>query len=794
MSATGISKALHLEHLNLHSKELLASLVELVTQPGETRVIVLEGETGVGRRYAMESACWLAGVPWVPFEVEDIRDLPAWAERQQERHGNKAAKVAIDLVTKLVFLKFPALFKLTQQGGAEAALGLEGEAAVHKAQSVMDELRNRVPGPPSRDMMERLEELLAGLTPADDRIVLHVGNPSALDLPARRGLVALARANKNVTLVFSSSAGSADPAAGARDHEARRFEIRHLDLAGVEAAADVWGAPAGFFNLLTIHTQGHRGPLAHKLLALMDAQLMAPRPVGGFLYTADGGLENSRLAEHFSRNLHEEIWEFLDRRKAEGRPEFELFFTTAALCEDRFPVMPMLAGCRVDESMRDEFLDEIDEFLEGMLFEDEGYDSEDFGKGQLVYRWDNRIAVTVLASRLTGEEKEARAESFLQELLVLRPVSTSWPFRILCQRLAELAGRDQLAAQLQFELDWVRAGERIKAELRKALDEKSVDPIKLVRPLGRLSAEHMPQVVVAIMRPLGERPDLFPVGSDDFSPKQFTLDFAWALYYGGELAQALDISNTEIRRAARIKDRHWEWRFRWCRAEVFVELCQYFAAEQEGVWLVAKARDDEELWLAKALLGSVYMERSIHDLAEMQLWESERVCRKLYKSETFEIAGVRQRIGILYLSMGRGKEAEVMLSESLKVSELVLGRKHLRTAMILHSLGQAYLVQGRYTEAEANFSRALELEELFLGPQHLRTLITGRALGEVCTRVGKYPEAEKRLEKVLEAYTALLGADHLETARTRQALGTLYWDQGKTAEAEEMLEEALAAK
>jgi len=740
----------------------------------------------------MEAACFAAGIPWLPFDFENVRDIAAWETRQKERLGNKSGKAAVMLLARLISLKLPFAAKLTQDW-LETGVGFEGEAAADKGLDFLNILRDYVAASAPVDWLEAFDASLEAFGGGEQRVVVHVGRPETLDMALRRDFVRLARLRDRVTVVFSCEEGAeAHPEAevpGAKVHEVYSCGTSFLALPDLKEAVTtaldgVVDLPDGFFKLLLEHSKGHAGALARKLGDLLDAKVLEwDSRMSGFRLAR--GLDDPELIPHFDLSVERKLEEFLNGNR-ENAVEIERFMTTAALCPDRLPVDGVLALC--GDIDKDAVLDSLDEaFPEGFLFEDTGYGAKEFAEGQLVYRWTNPVAVHVLRRRLSPEEIRERA-SALVDVLMAKSAPTR-AFRYLCLQLARLGDRASLAERMEFELDWLDRTEGLEALIEELLQEGTVEATDLIAGERWLPAQTPPRVRVAILRPIW-RQGKMPI-TPGSSPGEFALRLTEALCRAGEYDETLSILAPAIKEARKSGDRWMEYLLRNLRASVFLLMGDHsYEAEQDAIWCVSQASrfGDSIVGAAKSLLGRVYAGKGSGDLAEPLLREAILILEHWGPLELLPVS--IHALGRLYRISDRYVEAEPLLKRAVEIEEQFTFETH-SSAATIYELGICYQDQGKYEEAETLLKRALAITEQLQGEVHPSTAASMHELGRLYLAQGKYYAAQPLLERAIVINERFHGKVHSSTAGAKHELARLYWEQGKFVEAEALLIHAL---
>jgi len=195
-------------------------------------------------------------------------------------------------------------------------------------------------------------------------------------------------------------------------------------------------------------------------------------------------------------------------------------------------------------------------------------------------------------------------------------------------------------------------------------------------------------------------------------------------------------------------------------------------------------------WGQQKEAGRKAFEQGRYSAAEELALDALRLVEIAYPSDSPEVAGCLNDLGVAESALGRFNEAENLYRRALLIWEKIPGREA-SAARILSNLSQLLVSEGRYSEAEAMGRRALEIHEEVVGTGHPDTVPALINLGQLYEAQGRYHEAGTFLLRALAIREQAFGENNPDTALTLAALGQAYSREGKTEEAKELLQRSL---
>ncbi len=157
-------------------------------------------------------------------------------------------------------------------------------------------------------------------------------------------------------------------------------------------------------------------------------------------------------------------------------------------------------------------------------------------------------------------------------------------------------------------------------------------------------------------------------------------------------------------------------------------------------------------------------------------------------------AHLRSLIGQLYFEIGIYDLAEEMQRASLAIDRSHFGPDSAEAARELDNLGVTFWREGKQAQAEASQKEALAIRRRLFGENSADVAASLNSLGNVYRHYQKPAEAEPLTREALDIRQKLFGKDSLAAADSLRVLSILLGDEDKPAEAEAMAREVLAIR
>ncbi len=192
-------------------------------------------------------------------------------------------------------------------------------------------------------------------------------------------------------------------------------------------------------------------------------------------------------------------------------------------------------------------------------------------------------------------------------------------------------------------------------------------------------------------------------------------------------------------------------------------------------------------------IGRSYIRLGEYSKAEPHLRRNLEIRRKVLGPEDPATLHAMHNIALLFHDWGKLAEAEPLTRSVLEARRRVLGPEHPDTLLETNNLASLLGSRGKLDEAEALFRGNLEALRRVLGPEHRSTFRATSGLAEIVHARGRLDEAEPLYRSDLEALRRVLGPEHIDTLAAMNNLAQVLRARGKLAEAEPLLRGYLEA-
>src|SRR5580765_848928 len=214
-------------------------------------------------------------------------------------------------------------------------------------------------------------------------------------------------------------------------------------------------------------------------------------------------------------------------------------------------------------------------------------------------------------------------------------------------------------------------------------------------------------------------------------------------------------------------------------------------AERVGKEMTNQPSVEAEL---RSLIGRLYLEIGNYDRAETMQRAALATNRKLFGSQSPQVAAALSDLGVALDKEAKFAEAESAHQEALGIRRRVFGSENVASAASLNNLATVLRHQGKKDEAEALAREALQIVQKSSGEDSLQAADILHNLSVVLGDQGKRPESEATARQMLAMRRRLLGN---ESPLVASALGDLAWatqNSGKLDEAISLARQALATQ
>jgi tetratricopeptide (TPR) repeat protein len=747
-----------------HERDL-DDATRLVCDLGATNRIGLVGSRGSGRGYFIDAVAYRARCRGTParvlridlegYEPDDDARFEKFIKFQLERrhqHDTRTRKALLDLV-----------LKLGKAGGGPLAAWLSAvldlRDPIKALTNILDESRGDLSAPAINERA-RLRSLL-DFEAESARLIIHVPDPSELDINVRNWLLDATQRDRRLVLVQSCTPENFDIIFDRQWTESKRFDLRPLEREELRQALEsrfVGSCPSELVEGLWDFSVGVSHKLTRTLRELVGRGVLVEHLVGSWeLSETAAGSES--LAGAFSQDYYEPLREKLKQLGSDCKDLHE-FLLRAALCGRKAPCRLLFESMGLTGDARERLVDIIDDhFVGGLkkslgLFEDIPTGEPDF-VGLPVYRFVSSLAVRAVieyADR-TANEMARIAEQLLEFLKPRIPAHTRGAAR-LCLSLAEYVEDTTLRDATRQELAWwIRLDEidAFKECLRRDIEA------------GILSAEQLWQAAqieqtgrelfqLALLEVLGDREEGIPV--EDVA--KFHSWFAMLNLHLGRYSEAHD-------------------------------------AAQQALEIAESTLGPNDPNVASCLnnLATLLCAMNRHAEAEPLLRRALAIDEASLGSNHPNVATDFHNLATLLCAMNRHAEAEPLIRRALAIDEANLGPNHPSVAKCLNGLAHLLHATNRQTETEPLIRRALAIEEASLGANHPDVADCLNGLAALLHATKRLPEAEPLLRRALAIDEASLGPNHPAVANCLNNLAKLLCTTKRLPEAEPLFRRAL---
>ena len=367
--------------LNFHPESRLSELVPFLQMPRPSRLAILSGPEGIGRRYLLQAALHRLrsrGQSWELIDLDldgyepDRGDLRSFVDHLLLKRGTpkKEAKELSGVVQ-------PLLDTLGEAVSSAFILAIAlGLARTAQQLGAMLATVPKVPMAPLSGidaLAAFFDRLIQRLGP-ETKLAVFVRHPYQLPEQLKRLLFQLTDRSPSVVLAFAAlPEDSAAVLARGTMSRPVRFELRPIKSEEMPAVLSrnltSHRLPAQFADALRDPSKGLPSDMAYRLFELTDP-VNPDDPIGlypddsGVWRLPDEGLEAAPLLRIFSYGYYDPIDELI--RKIEPQQSQEAivqFLAGAALCGDDVPVKEILSALKIAPGEHDAVVDFIDAHL-----------------------------------------------------------------------------------------------------------------------------------------------------------------------------------------------------------------------------------------------------------------------------------------------------------------------------------------------------------------------------------------------------------------------------------------------
>jgi len=194
----------------------------------------------------------------------------------------------------------------------------------------------------------------------------------------------------------------------------------------------------------------------------------------------------------------------------------------------------------------------------------------------------------------------------------------------------------------------------------------------------------------------------------------------------------------------------------------------------------------------RSVVGRLYQQIGNYAGAEKMHLVALSINRKLFGSQSPEVAASLNDLGLALYKEGKLAEAENASAEALRIRRQIFGVDNEDVAASLNSLAMIYRHQHMLTNSESLSRESIGIRQKLFGEESLEVADSLHNLAIVLSDEGKKTDAETTARELLAMRRKLLGPEDPLIAAALQDLSYVTGMNGKSAESESLQQEALA--
>lgn len=212
-------------------------------------------------------------------------------------------------------------------------------------------------------------------------------------------------------------------------------------------------------------------------------------------------------------------------------------------------------------------------------------------------------------------------------------------------------------------------------------------------------------------------------------------------------------------------------------------------AERVGSGMTNQPMVEAEL---RSVIGRLYQEIGNYGEAEKMHRAALTLNRRLFNSESKEVAASLNDLSLALYKEGRLAEAESAGAEALGIQRRIFGSENADVAASLNGLAVIYRHQRKLTNSESLSLEAVGIRQKLFGKESLEVADSLHNLAIVLSDEGKKNESEATARELLAMRRKLLGPEDSLVAAALQDLAYVMGINGKSAESQALQQESLA--
>lgn len=478
-----------------------------------------------------------------------------------------------------------------------------------------------------------------------------------------------------------------------------------------------------------------------------------------------------------SDELAESIKDLVDGLELETADRLQRFLDLAALCGENVPAEPLFHHLELEEELREELLDVVDEELieagDPPVFHDYQYGHPSF-PGLLTYGFTSPRWNHALFSPLREDKRQRLASELMDFLLRSVPLHTRG-MALLLLSLAHHAGNAEARESFLLELRWSigedETGE-LAEEIAAELAEGRIRDDALLGLVRESQGGWPTHRRWALLEALSRRADALP---DALRPELHTLR-AEALRELGRAPEGLEEARRALERATEIHSADQPGLARPLNTLGILLRENGQTAEAREVLERALALQTQiepagaNTAFILANLGLVLRDLDEKPAALAHFQQALAIHRQAFGDVHPVVATDLGSLALLSRELGEPEQALQYLRPTVDILRRLYGDAHPQTARALTNVADLLRELGETEGARLHLEAALTIDRQVFGDHHPAVVADLNNLALVERELGDHDAARRHLEEALEAATSSLGGDHPLVGQLRRTL------------------------
>ncbi|WP_438864750.1 tetratricopeptide repeat protein [Neptunicella sp.] len=203
------------------------------------------------------------------------------------------------------------------------------------------------------------------------------------------------------------------------------------------------------------------------------------------------------------------------------------------------------------------------------------------------------------------------------------------------------------------------------------------------------------------------------------------------------------------------------------------------------------ATNSEDYLGALFILSILYDYRYDYEKNLPVMVEAYELSKKLFGEDHRDTLGALDNLGMFYMNMGNLEKAQTILEHVYQRRKTLFGEFHRHTLYSIEQLGKLNLLQGNYAKSERYYRTCLTKRTEIYGEKHPYTLSCLSRLGLNLLTQRKFNQAQPFVEQHIKLASRVLGPTHPDVLGSKHNLADIYLGLGNLPQAETLFKEVL---